>query len=128
MHRSRLALLAVVVAVTSACTVLNPPAPTDPPIVQLEAWNRTLDDVFLVDGDGRLISIPACGHAEPAPLAVASVELRMDAGRISTFASRGVGNPQYLVVVAGGAPSIPMKVRPVALPACAGHPTVVPPA
>jgi hypothetical protein len=125
-HPSPLLALAAVLLV--GCGFVDWSTATDPPIVQVEAWNRTLDDVFLVDADGRLISIPACGHAEAAPLAVANAELRMDAGRISTLASRGVGNPQYLVVVAGPGASVPSKQRPVSLPACAGHPTVVPPA
>jgi hypothetical protein len=124
--RHRSPLLALAVVLLSGCGFVDWSTATDPPIVQVEAWNRTLDDVWLVDGDGRLISIPACGHAEAAPLAVASAELRMDAGRISTLAS-GVGNPQYLIVVAGPAASVPSKQRPVSLPACFGHPTFVPP-
>jgi hypothetical protein len=125
LHRSP--LLAIAVVLLAGCGSFDRSAATDPPIVQVEAWNRTLDDVFLVDGDGRLISIPACGHAEAAPLAVGNAELRMDAGRISTLASRGVGNPQYLVVVANPGASVPSKQRPVSLPACFGHPAVVPP-
>jgi len=82
--------------------------------------------VFLVDAENRLISVPACGHAEAAPMAADMVEIRMDAGRISTFGSRGTGSPQYLVVVAAPGESFPSNQRPAALPACAGHPSVVP--
>jgi hypothetical protein len=109
----------------SACSMLTR-VPTVPAIVQLEVWNRTLDDVFLVDDQGSLISVPACGHAESAPLSVTKVELRMDAGLITTFGSSGTADPQYLVVVAAAREAFPSTRRPVALPACAGHPTVVP--
>jgi hypothetical protein len=121
----RTALLALGSIVLAGCTAIDGLFRGDP-IRQMEVWNQTLDDVFLIDDDGRLISVPACGHAAAAPLAVDRVDLRTDAGRISTFASRGIPGSQYLVVVAAQGESFPTNQRPVALPPCAGHPTVVP--
>jgi hypothetical protein len=95
-------------------------------VVDFEVWNRTLDDVWLQDGEGRMITVPACGHADAAPLAVADIELRMDAGLISSFAIVGKPGPlQYMVVVADGEFD-PGNDPPAVLPPCAGHPNVMP--
>jgi hypothetical protein len=121
----RTALLALGSIVLAGCAAIEGLVQGDP-IVLMEVWNQTLDDVFLIDDDGRLISVPACGHAEAALLRVDRVELRTDGGRISTFGSRGVRGSQFLIVVAAQGESFPSNQRPVALPPCAGHPTVVP--
>ncbi|HEY8239744.1 MAG TPA: hypothetical protein VIF63_09945 [Candidatus Limnocylindrales bacterium] len=121
----RIALAAITAAVLAGCSLIDDLSRGDP-IVEMEVWNQTLDDVALVDDDGRIINVPACGHADAALLRVDRVEIRMDAGRISSFASRGIRGPQFLVVVANGFDSFPTNQRPAALPPCAGHPTVVP--
>ena len=80
----RLALAALASIVLAGCAAIEGLVQGDP-VVLMEVWNQTLDDVFLMDDDGRLINVPACGHAAAAPLAVKRVELRTDAGRITTF-------------------------------------------
>jgi hypothetical protein len=92
-----------------------------PVVAQMEVWNRTLDDAFLIDPDGRLINVPACGHAGPAPLRVDNAELRIDAGQIASFGNPGAGARQYLVIVSTGGDVISSNERPVALPICVGH-------
>jgi hypothetical protein len=118
--------MAAAAVLLQACSMLGQMDVRGPAIVQLEVWNRTLDDVFLLDPSGRLINVPACGHAAPAALDVSLVELRTDGGRISTFANSGSPSPQYLIVVFAQGESFPTNQRPVALPPCFGHPIVVP--
>ena len=126
MPRRTLLSLATAALLLQGCSLLGRVDLHGPAIVRLEVWNQTLDDVFLVDPAGRLISAPACGHAEPAQIDVSRVELRIDGGRITTFGSAGMGGPQYLVVVAAEGESFPTEARPVRLPPCAGHPIAVP--
>ena len=108
-------------------SMLRPP--DAPAVVRFEVWNRTLDPVFLLDADDRVLSVDACGHAVAEQLRVNKVDVRMDAGIVFSFSGASVaptGAPQYLVVVAAVGESVPSAQRPVGLPACHGHPNVLP--
>ena len=116
--------LAWLAAVLAGCNVLR--VPEVPVIVRLEVWNRTLDPMFLLDPDGRVLSVDACGDAVADQFRVNDVTVRTDAGYVFGFGSAGSGAfgsaAQYLVLVAADGESFPTNDRPVALPACQGHP------
>jgi hypothetical protein len=100
----------------------------DPPIVRLEVWNRTLDDVTLTDADGRRLEVHACDRAEAAAFRVDMVRVHTKVGYVFGFGSGGLepGGRQFMVVVAADGESFPTAEAPLVIPPCAGHPNAQP--
>ena len=106
----------------AGCGVLDELAST---VVPLEVWNRTLDPMFLVDGEGRRIDVPGCGHADAQSMDVEHVWVHTDVGYVYGFGTHGSAS-QYLVLVAADGESDLTTSPPLSVPPCQGHPNAQP--
>lgn len=98
-------------------------------VVELQAWNRTLDPIFLIDAEGRRLDVPACGHAIAPRFTVNRVEVRTEAGFYFGTGTTGVGDPgrpQQMIITDTPGDSRD-ALDPTDLPPCEGHVTVAPP-
>ena len=99
-----------------------------PVIAELEVFNRTRVDIYLVAADGERLDVPACDRAADQSFRVDHVEVRTELGYIKAF---GVGDP--------GAAEVPLVIveterrdegfpeavpPPNPLPPCLGEPDV----
>lgn len=99
-----------------------------PVTAELEVFNRTRVDIFLVAADGERLDVPACDRAADESFRVDSVEVRTELGYIKAF---GVGDPG-----AAGGPLVMIETErseegfpeavpaPDPLPPCQGQPDV----
>ena len=128
----RIGSAAVVTAMLGGCGMIGdrPGGPPVPVVVPFDVWNRTEEDVFLVDADGRRLDVPACRHAAAELFRVNDVRVRTARGYVFGFGSAGDGplgaGPRYLVLVAADGASFPATVRPTDLPPCRGRPNAQP--
>lgn len=100
--------------------------PEIPAYARLEVWNRTSQDVFLMDTDRTRLDVPACGHAIADRFRMNEVRVRTADGYVSGFGSSNEGSRQYMVLVATSGASFPSSSPPVQLPPCAGRPVSQP--
>jgi hypothetical protein len=127
---ARLLSALVAVLMLSGCRLLGDlPRIGEPRVTaHLEVFNRTRQDIFYVDTDGRRLDVPACGQAQHPSFRIDNVRVRTEAGYI-----RGFGNGDsslewqrvYVIEVSSAMDSGgPTLGSPDALPPCDGNPEV----
>ena len=122
-----------VATIGAGCSLVGdvPGKPIPPVVAELEVFNRTEADIFLVAADGERLDVPACGRALDETFRVEAVRVRSQVGYIRGF---GAGDPAFagrrltLVEVASAADSgIPsVGAPPEPLPPCVGLPEAQP--
>jgi hypothetical protein len=112
--------------VFSLCLSGCGPAPI---YVQVEAWNRTLDPIFLLDQEGRRLDVPACGHAFAPTFRINEYGVWFEQGRYVGGAVGGQGGPPNERIFVLSSRQEPVVFVPPSGPLpeltpCEGHPTV----
>lgn len=99
-----------------------------PVTAELEVFNRTRVDIYLVAADGERLDVPACDRAADQSFRVDRVEVRTELGYVKAF---GVGDPGsagvplVMVETERSDEGFPEAVPPPnPLPPCVGEPDV----
>jgi len=122
-----------VATIGAGCSLVGDlPNETNPPVVvELEVFNRTEGDIFLVAADGERLDVPACGRALDETFRIDAVRMHSQLGYIRGFGvgdEAFAGRPLFLVELASAAESgIPtVGAPPEPLPPCVGLPEAQP--
>ena len=97
-------------------------------VADLEVFNRTQIDIFLIDADGKRLDVPACGSARDRFFRIDNVRVRTESGYIRGFGGGDhvlEGQRVFVIEVPTTWDStVPTLGSPDRLPPCDGLPQV----